>query len=169
MKTKFVLIALLLTSFLSFNSKANTGLSLPLTDSCCRPINVRINSTSYPQFCMSWRVLPDTSCTTPQGYMLEWKNVTSSGPWTQRTVIYTGGIVINFCDYVSECGTYEFRMRTICDSTNGVFSVWAYAANFTMTNCLQGKPVLNKNKHQISDAGNNNINNYAALLKPKEE
>ena len=112
-----------------FSGNANAGIKAPLVDSiCCTPDSLRVISTNYPVFCVSWNVRADDSCRTPQAFEIQWKPLLGT-IWNSILVPYTGGTTINFCDSVDTCGTYVWRVRTKCDDST--YSDWVNGAKFT--------------------------------------
>lgn len=145
MKTKFLSIAFIAISFLFFNPKANAELRAPVIDTiCCKPDSVKIISTNFPVFCVSWKVSADSSCKSPYGFTVQWRPFPGSGPWTEKIAVYGGGTTIYFCDSVPVCSGYQLRVRTICDSANTVYSDWVYSNKFYV--CLQAKGAAYKTK-----------------------
>lgn len=164
MKKHLKSIALLtIISFLFFTGKANTINKLPITDTiCCPPDSLKVVSTNFPVFCVSWKVSADSSCKLPFGFEVEWRPFPGSGPWTTKVKIYTGGTLVTFCDSVSVCSGYQWRVRTICDSTSGgtaTYSAWVYGNKFAMT--CGNLQILN------SDADRNNPPSSKRIISPQ--
>jgi len=140
MQTNFrsIVICVIVSLFL-FSGKANAMIKGPIRDSvCCAPDSLKIVSTNFPVFCVSWRVSIDSNCKNPYGFEIQWKQL-GTFLWFNKMVPYTGGVIINFCDSVSVCGNYQWRVRTICDTIGGyTYSDWIYGNKFTMVNCLVG-------------------------------
>jgi len=140
MKTNYRYTAICIIIVLSlFAGKANAKTTDVIRDSvCCTPDSLKVVSTNYPVFCVSWVVPFDSSCKRPYGFEIEWRQFPGSFPWNSRIIIYAGGTLITFCDSVSICGGYQWRVRTICDSLGGTttYSDWIYGNKFSMVNCL---------------------------------
>lgn len=96
---------------------------------CCAPDSLRVVSTNYPVFCVSWNVHIDSTCRTPQAFEIQWKPLFGT-IWKSKIVPYTSGTTINFCDSVDTCGTYLWRVRTICDDST--YSDWVDGKKFTI-------------------------------------
>ncbi len=166
MKTKFQLIAIAITILSFYTGKVNAEIKLPIIDStCCKPDSLKVVSTNYPVFCVSWQISTDSTCQRPYGFEIEWRPFPSASPWYNKIVIYTGGTVINFCDSVINCGNYQWRVRTICD-TAGVttYSDWVYGNKFAMTNCLEGLQIPSYSKDKMREKNQSfNISNQATI------
>jgi len=171
MKTNFRSIAFCVIISLSiYAGKANAGIKIPITDSvCCNPDSLKVVSVNYPVFCVSWKVSTDSTCKHPYGFTVQWRPYPGSGAWTERIKIYTGGTTINFCDSVDTCRNYQWRVRTICDTTNGgIYSDWVYGNKFAM-NCIGGKAKISVGFINVSNNTTNKVNLSAPMRKPEEE
>lgn len=62
-------------------------------------------------------------------FEVQWKLLTAS-VWKVKTVVYTSGIWINFCDSVDTCGAYQWRVRAKCNDST--YSEWATGNKFTV-------------------------------------
>lgn len=150
MKTKFQLLVIAITILSFYSSNANATIKFPVIDStCCKPDSLKVVSTYFPTFCVSWQISTDSVCQPPYGFEVEWRLFPSAAPWNNQTVIYTGGTTVNFCAQVLGCGNYQWRIRTICD-TAGVFtySDWVYGNKFAMSNCAEGLQKTSESKRK---------------------
>jgi hypothetical protein len=153
MQTNFRLIVICaIISLFLYTGKANAAIKLPITDTiCCAPDSLKVISTNFPIFCVSWRVSVDSNCKSPYGFEIQWKQL-GTFLWYNKIISYSGGVIVNFCDSVSVCGNYQWRVRTICDTIGGyTYSDWIYGNKFSMVNCLVGglnftKDLKNKQK-----------------------
>jgi hypothetical protein len=98
--------------------------------SCCPPGNLTVISTNYPGFCVRWEAPTDTTCYRPQAFEVQWKLLTAT-IWHSQTVTYTSGTIINFCDSVDTCGSFQWRVRSKCNGRS--FSDWVYGKKFVMS------------------------------------
>ncbi len=130
MVTKSRLLAFcLVITFLFFAANAKAESNTTTIDStCCTPDSLRVISTNYPVFCVSWNVRTDSMCRTPQAFEIQWKPLFGA-IWKSKLVPYTFGTTINFCDSVDTCGTYLWRVRTKCD--DNTYSDWVDGKKFT--------------------------------------
>jgi hypothetical protein len=98
----------------------------------------------------------DSNCKSPYGYEIQWKQL-GTLLWYNRILPYTGGTTVNYCDSVTVCGNYQWRVRTICDTIGGyTYSDWVNGNKFTMVNCLVGGLNISKD-----------LKNRRAPVKPK--
>jgi hypothetical protein len=116
-------------SVLSINAKNKIGL---IDTTCCTPDSLTVVSLNYPVFCVSWHVRTDSGCTTPYGFIVQWKKFIGTDLWKEKIVLYTSGTTVNFCDSIDSCGRWLWRVRTICkiDSNNTTYSDWVYGPRF---------------------------------------
>jgi hypothetical protein len=131
MRTKIHLLALSLVIIFLFraeNVKAENN-QLYTDSTCCAPDSLVFISATYPVFCVSWHVRSDSVCHHPQGFEVQWKLLTVT-VWKSKTVTYTTGTIINFCDSVDTCGAFQWRVRTKC--TDSTYSDWVYGKKFTI-------------------------------------
>lgn len=141
MKAHFISVIICIFIYLfCFTDKTNAAIKTSVIDTaCCAPDSLKVVSTDFPFFCVSWHVPADSNCRTPIGFEIQWRYYPSSNPWTSSTVLYTGGTTINICHSVDTCRNYQWRVRTICDTANGgVYSDWVYGNKFGMKNCGNG-------------------------------
>lgn len=166
MKTKFQLLAIAITILFFYSSNANAAIKFSIIDStCCKPDSLKVVSTNFPTFCVSWQISTDSACQAPYGFEVEWRQFPSALPWNNQTVIYSGGTTINFCAQVLGCGNYQWRVRTICD-TAGVFtySDWVYGNKFAMRNCLEELQIPSDSKDKRSQKNQSfNISKQAIM------
>ncbi len=137
MKTKILaafICAIITLSFYAGN--ANASIKTVVTDTaCCPPDSLKIISTIYPVFCVSWHVRADSGCRVSYGFEVQWRYHPGSNPWNGAIKIYTGGSTVSFCANVDTCRVYQWRVRTICDTLNGgTYSAWVYGGKIAM-NC----------------------------------
>lgn len=135
MKTNFRFIAICAIISLSlFTGKANAKTKIPIIDTiCCNPDSLKIVSTNYPVFCVSWRVSADSACKRPYGFVIQWRPFPGSGTWTEKTIFYFRGTIVTFCDSVPGCISYQWRIRTICvTGTDTTYSDWIGGPKFAM-------------------------------------
>ena len=139
MRTKIHLLAFLLgiTFFLTSENvnAVPTGsdsfreIKTPLYDTCCGPDSLKVVSTNYPVFCVSWQVRIDSICSAPQAFEIRWRSFFSQ-VWKSKIVTYTSGTTINFCDSVDTCGLHVWQVRTKCNDST--YSNWVSGSKFTM-------------------------------------
>ncbi len=169
MKTK--LLPVIIFTIVSFSTKANALIQNPLTDTvCCTPDSLKIVSVNYPVFCVSWHVRSDSGCRLPYSYEVQWRYYPSTNPWNGAIVTYTGSTTLSFCARVDTCRTYQWRVRTICDTLNGGhYSDWVYGNKIGM-NCPVSKTSENDLKQTAHAAEAADINRESRrVLKPKEK
>lgn len=172
MQTNFRSIAICaIISLFLYAGKANATIKVPIADTiCCAPDSLKVVSTNFPVFCVSWRVSIDSNCKSPYGFEIQWRQFPGSYSWNSRTVTYTGGTTINFCDSVSVCGGYQWRVRTICDTIGSTtYSNWIYGNKFSMTNCLDGNLNFTDDFKKKENAVNNRSTVPKQAIKPKED
>lgn len=121
-------------------TNVNAGNKLNGVDTtCCAPDSLAVISTNYPTFCVRWQVSADSNCINPYGFEIRWAYFPGSGPWHSAIIPYAGGTIINFCSNVDTCRSYQWMVRTICDTANGgIYSDWVGGRKFVMTNCGGG-------------------------------
>lgn len=160
MKMKTILPALLIFSTFFFTKSAKAIPSYHMPDTvCCPPVKLQVVSTIFPTFCVSWQVNMDSNCIkTPYGYQVQWAAYPGTGPWSSATVVYSGGNTINFCANADTCRNYQWRVRTICDTSNGgTYSNWVYGRKFAMTcnhDGQKGKINSESADHKVVPGGN---------------
>ena len=169
MQANFRSIAFCAIMILSLSSgKVNAGLKNSKTDTiCCTPDSLKLVSTNHFIFCVSWRVSTDSNCRTPYGFELQWRRYLSSDPWKSKVIIYNGGTSVSLCDSVDTCRSYQWRVRTICDTLgSGTYSDWVYGSKFVII-CIISPQNRNDFKHLPLLA--TKIENITAnILKPQE-
>lgn len=172
MKLNFRYTAICLIISLSlFTGKANASITDPIRDTiCCTPDSLKVVSTNYPVFCVSWIVPSDSSCIIPYGFEIQWRQFPGSFPWYSKIIIYTGGTIINFCDSVSVCGSYQWRVRTICETPGGIttYSDWIYGNKFSMVNCLNKGLNFTEDFKNKQNPANEKSTISSQAVKPKE-
>lgn len=154
-----------------FAGKANAGIiAAPIDSVCCNPDSLKVVSVNYPVFCVSWRISSDSMCKTPYGFAVQWRLLfPATGAWTERIKIYTGGTLINFCDTLTNCGVYQWRVRAICDTTgDSTYSDWVYGNKFS-TNCDGGVGKTYNGLKKAPGASTNIANLSTQIRKPEEE
>jgi len=171
MKPKSLSIALIVIACLSFNTlKAKAEIKYSITDTiCCPPDSLKVISTNYPVFCVSWQVASDSTCRTPYGFTVQWRPYPWTGPWLEAIKVYTGGTTVIFCESVTVCTSYQWRVRTICDTANGgTYSDWVYENKFAMQNCGGSDFEGTDDKKDSPDRTGNKTINSSQILKQKE-
>ncbi|MCB9059860.1 MAG: T9SS type A sorting domain-containing protein [Calditrichae bacterium] len=136
MKSKLPVLIFGLLSFLvvTQNTNAKTLTLLALPDStCCAPDSLEFVSENYPEFCVSWHVSTDSTCKAPIGFEVQWK-LQFGFLWHTKTISYSSGSTILFCDTIAGCGTHQWRVRTICYDSS--YSDWVDGKKFNVTGCL---------------------------------
>ena len=169
MKTNFRLIAICAIITLSlFTGNANANTKILVTDTiCCNPDSLKVVSTNYPVFCVSWRVSADSTCKRPYGFVIQWRPFPGSGPWTEKTMYYFRGTIVTFCDSVPECKTYQWRVRTICVIGNvTTYSDWIDGPNFPMI--CSGTRTSNSSNNPVPAKKVKSLAALSLADKPKE-
>jgi len=136
---KLILCLLLIFFFGStFINKAKAEKRSPLIDStnCCTPDSLRVISVTDSIFCVRWHVKTDSNCTHPQAFEIHWK-LRFGSVWKTKTITYTSGNIIDFCDTV-DCGVNIWEVRTKCNDST--YSDWVPGNKFTIL-CGPGFPL----------------------------
>lgn len=129
MKINAFLVSFCLLFFFPNASLATTKVSVSDTV-CCAPQNLTLVSNTSSQFCVSWTFQTGSTCTIPYGFLLQWSATPTTNTRNEAVVLYNGSNIYSLCEALARCGTYQLRIKTLCDSSQtGQSSNWVYLQN----------------------------------------
>ncbi len=132
------IIICLLSFFLLHSNSVKAENVKPAIDSvCCPPDSLTVTSVIGELFCVRWKVAQDSNCKAPIGFIVEWKLLVGT-LWHSKTVTYTSGAYVQFCDTADCQGATAWRVRTICNDNS--LSDWVPGNKFIVA-CDHDRPV----------------------------